>query len=130
MNPPKLTGDKWNGVLTDDWEIDDPTPADIDQALDRLDAVVYTLITVALSEDFYLMVGGGAGQYYVTATLDDRFWVLLRSQPASGTIMLNVGGQEGDIPAAQVVTKPQARTAILAFMQTGELDSEQEWEET
>jgi hypothetical protein len=125
-----LFGDRWDGVLNHDWRIEHASSADFEQALDRLDAKVHTLITVQREGEQHLAIGGGAGQYVVYATFDnEQFWSLLRALPATGTVMLNAGAQEGDYPASQVVTMAQARSAGLVFLATGELDPSQRWEE-
>ena len=125
-----LFGDRWDGALNHEWRIEHASSADFEHALDRLDAKVHTLITVQREGEQHLAIGGGAGQYVVYATFDnERFWSLLRAQAATGVVMLNAGGQEGDYPASQVVTREQARRAGLAFLGTGELDPSQRWAE-
>jgi hypothetical protein len=126
-----MSGDKWKGMSTEDWELDNPSPADVDEALDRLDASAYTMMSLECPNGRHLMIGGGAGQYVVSATLEtERFWVLLRAEPARGTVFLNTGGQEGDFPASQVVAKAQAHQAAHVFLETGEMDEDQQWAET
>ena len=124
-----IHGDRWQGVLNHEWRIDRASPVDLESVLDRLDARTHTIITIQGEGEQHLTIGGGAGQYVVYATFDnDQFWNLLRSQPASGTILLNAGGQEGDYPAEQVVTKEQARAAGLVFLHAGRLDPSQQWQ--
>jgi hypothetical protein len=113
-----------------EWSVDDPMPEDVDVALERLDAETYTLMTLHAGEGHHLAVGGGRGQYVVYATFgDERFWTLVRREPATGTVLLNVGSQEGDYPAETVVSKDEARSAALAFLRTGQLDPTQHWRE-
>lgn len=124
-----IYGDRWEGVLNHEWRIDRASSADLARALERLDARTQTIVTIQGDGEQHLTIGGGAGQYVVYATFDnDQFWNLLRSQPASGTILLNAGGQEGDYPAQQIVTKEQALGAGLAFLDVGALDPTQQWQ--
>lgn len=110
-----IRGERWEGTFNHDWSIEDASATDFVRGLDQLDARVHTLVTVRREGEQHLSIGGGAGQYVVYATFDnERFWSLIRSEPATGIVMPNAGGQEGDYPASQVVTKEQARGAGLA----------------
>lgn len=123
-----IHGDRWQGVLNHEWRIDRASPSDLEHALDQLDGRIHTMLSIQGEGEHHLAIGGGAGQYVVYATFDnEQFWNLQRSQPASGTILLNAGGQEGDYPAEQVVTKEQARAAALTFLDVGQLDPTQRW---
>lgn len=124
-----LHGDRWEGMLNHEWRVDRASSADLELALDQLDARSHTMVTILREGEQHLTIGGGAGQYVVYATFDsEQFWNLLHSQPATGTILLNAGGQEGDYPAEQVVTKEQALVAGIAFLDAGRLDPSQQWQ--
>ncbi|NTX39367.1 MULTISPECIES: Imm1 family immunity protein [unclassified Myxococcus] len=124
-----IHGDRWEGLMLHEWKVDRASSADLERALDRLDARSHTMVTILQEGEQHLTMGGGAGQFVVYATFDNnQFWNLLRSQPATGTTLLNVGGQEGDYPAEQIVTKEQALAAGLAFLDTGRLDPSQQWQ--
>ena len=125
----RLLGDHWEGVLNHEWTVEKASSADLDRALDRLDARTYTMIIVQLGGEQHLTIGGGAGQYVVYATFDnEEFWNLLRTQAPASTVLLNVGGQQGDFPAAQVVDKEQARVAGHVFLNACLLNPTQQWE--
>jgi Immunity protein Imm1 len=125
----RILGDHWEGVLNHEWTVEEASSADLDRALERLDARIYTMITVQLGGEQHLTIGGGAGQYVVYATFDNEvFWNLLRPQPIVGTVLLNVGGQQGDFLAAQVVDKQQARVAGHVFLNACLLNPTQQWE--
>ena len=95
-----IHGDRWKGVLNHEWRIECASSADLERALDQLDARTRTTVTIHCDGEQHLTIGGGAGRHVVYATFDnDQFWNLLRSQPATGMILLNAGGQEGDYPA-------------------------------
>ncbi|WP_434345614.1 Imm1 family immunity protein [Myxococcus virescens] len=124
-----IHGDRWEGVLNLEWRVDRASSADLERALEQLDARIHTLVTIQHEGEQHLTIGGGAGQYVVYATINnEQFWNLLRSQPAIGTIRLNAGGQEGNYPAEQIVTKEQALAAGQAFLDAGRLDSSQKWQ--
>ena len=127
--PCRIRGDRWNGALSQEWQTDNPSAADFEQALLRLDAKEYTMMTVAGDDETHLTIGGGGGRYVVYATFDnENFWNLMRRDPIDGTVLLNAGGQEGDFPAARVVGLEQARAAGRVFLDYRQLDPSQEWE--
>jgi hypothetical protein len=131
--PPKkcrIVGDRWSGASASQWSIEAPTHEDLDRVLGQLDAETYTMVTLHAGEGHHLAIGGGRGQYVVYATFDnERFWSLVRGGAATGTIVLNAGGQEGDYAAEQVVDQDQARGAAHEFLETGQLDPKQQWRE-
>jgi hypothetical protein len=128
VNVRKIHGDCWNGVLNEEWAIDQASSADFDHALERLDACTYTMLVIEGDDEQYLIIGGGSSQYVVCATFDnEESWNLLSAEAMPGTVLLNVGGQEGDYPAVQVVNMEQARTAGRVFLDTLQLDSTQKW---
>jgi hypothetical protein len=123
-----ISGDRWEGRTTDSWRIDSATSDDLDRALRRLDAELYTLVTVDGDGEAHLCVGGGAGRYVVYATFDnEEYWNLMSDVPASGIVMLTTGGQVGDFPAAQIVSLDQALRAADAFLHGQHLDPAQTW---
>ena len=96
----------------------------------RLDAKEYTTVTLCGDDDAHLAIGGGAGQYVVYATYDNiKFWNLLSGAPSGTVILLNVGGQEGNYQARQVIPMDAALHAARVFFETGQLDPESIWEE-
>lgn len=131
--PPKrcrIVGDRWSQASASQWSIDTPTHEDLDRVLDQLDAQAYTMVTLHAGEGHLLSIGGGGGRYVVYVTFDnERFWSLVGRSAATGTIVLNVGGQKGDYPAEHVVDKDQARGAAHEFLETGQLDPGQQWRE-
>lgn len=125
-----LSGDRWDGVTSHEWRVDEPTEREVEAALARLDATAHTLITIERGAEHHLTVGGGAGRYVVYVALpNDRFWNLVSKRPSQATALLNAGGQEGEYSGWQIVDQSQARSAALVFLSRGELDQEQRWEE-
>jgi hypothetical protein len=129
LNPCRIDGDRWDGVLNHEWHTDHASDSDLEEALLRLDAQVYTMLTIQGDDDTHLTIGGGAGRYVVYATFDNEaFWNLVRPQSAEGIVLLNAGGQEGDFPAGQVVGIEQARAAGCVFLHSRKLDPSQTWQ--
>lgn len=130
MSKCRIHGDCWDGIDNTEWHVLSASAEDLDQALDRLDARTYTMLTIAGDGEQHLAIGGGGGRYVVYATFDnERFWNLLRSEPVDGVELVTAGGQEGEYPAMQVVTLSQARAAGRVFLDAGKLDPDQEWGE-
>ena len=129
MATQRILADRWEGVMNYEEIIEPPTRAEFNRLFNRLDRRTYTMMVIKAAGDCHMAVGGGDGQYVVYATFDNEvFWNLVRSDGGSGTLMLNVGGQEGDFPARQVVEEEQARQAGLTFLQSGQLDRDLIWE--
>ena len=129
LNPCRIHGDRWDGALNDEWQVDRASDSDFEEALLRLDAQVYTMLTIWDEDDAGLTIGGGAGRYVVYATFgNEDFWNLLRSEPADGMVLLNAGGQEGDFPANRVVDIEQAAAAGRVFLYSRRLDPSQRWQ--
>lgn len=127
----RMVADRWNGVRCTEDETLMPTAEVLGAALRELDARSRTLICLYGQDGTDLTIGGGAGQYVVFAsTAEEQFWNLVNQAmaPDSGVVLLNTGGQEGDFPARQVVTQPQALQAAQTFLQTGALDDSLCWE--
>ena len=131
MNAPSscsLHGDRWNDMLDEGWQLENPSAIELEEALRRLDAKAYTMLTLTTGPNRHLAIGGGDGRYVVYASIDnDQFFNLVRPDAPSGTVLLKVGGQEGDFPAAQIVTLAQAQAAALFYLDASELDPSQRW---
>lgn len=124
----RIDGDCWEGVMNHEWCIDAASLEEVNSVLDRLDAAKYTMLTIRGAGPQYLTVGGGAGRYIVYVAFGgEEFWNLMLPRALSGTVLLNVGGQEGDYPAEQVVDIAQARAAVRAFCLFNALDPRQRW---
>ena len=130
MIVPTLHGDRWSGADDASWQVVDPTWDDAQQAIERLDATVFTLVTIGGPGEQHLTIGGGSGRYVVYATFDNwDFWNLLGANPDGAPILLNAGGQEGDYPARQVVDKDRALRAARTFFTSLQLDPTLQWEQ-
>jgi len=131
MSALAIHGDKWRGVLSDDWRVEHPSWDQLNEAIQRMDAKVYTLVTIQGPGEQHLAIGGGAGRYVVYATFDNyEFWKLLDATAVrtDSPVILNAGGQEGDYPAREIVDLIQAQTAARSFFARRELDPTLSWE--
>ena len=129
MSVLKILSDRWDGVFNHEEIVETPTTGDFDRLLDRMDSKVHTMIMLQRERDAHMGIGGGSGKYVVYVTYDNEtFWNLIAAERAPGAVMLNVGGQEGEYPARQVVAQDRARQAGRTFLATGELDRSLRWE--
>lgn len=126
-----IVGDCWLGAANQEWRVGPASASDLEEALERLDAAKYTLLSIQLDGGAHLAIGGGNDRYIVYGTFDNEvFWTLLTPNAAEGIVMLVAGGQLGDYPAAHVVSRAQAIAAGRTFLEKGELDSSQQWQKT
>lgn len=128
MSERTIFGDSWQGVTNAEWLVSQPTWDEVANALSRLDARKYTLVTIQGPGEQHLAVGGGSGRYVVYATFDNsEFWNLLGGLDKGEPELLNAGGQEGEYPQAQIVTYEQAREAAFAFFLNLQLEPSLIW---
>jgi hypothetical protein len=129
MNASRISGDRWRGMLNDEWHVDQPSWDEAEDAIRRLDASTYTIVMIESIGEQHLAVGGGAGRYVVYATFDNYdFWNLLGDGGAGGRTLLNAGGQDGDYPVRQIVDLEQACRAARTFFLGLRLDPSLWWE--
>lgn len=124
-----LRTDLWHGVMCDEFCIESPTETDVMQSIEALDAETKTMLTL-VRKDASISVGGGRGRYVVFVAVgdDEQFWNLLADSAKTGAVLINIGGQEGDYPARQVVDEEQATRAALCFLESGRRDPALTWE--
>ncbi len=125
-----LTTDEWHGISSNGRDTQDPTWADIEAAVRRLDGRVYTNAIVGGKGEAHLLVGGGSeGRYIVYATFDNMSFANLTSSPSSSTrTVLFTGGQDGDYPSHTVVSLEDALKAARTFAEHGEIEASLTWE--
>ena len=124
-----LRTDHWHGVSCDEICIESPQDADVTRSIEALDATSRTTLTLERAEAS-MTVGGGQGRYVVFVTVggNEEFWNLLSEADATGAVMINIGGQEGDFPARHVVDHEKAARAALFFLESGRRDPTLTWE--
>ena len=127
----KAVADEWSGVHCGETEYEDISWSDLQKLINRLDARKYTMVIISPGEDNNLTIGGGGGQYVVVATTNgDRFFEVSRDLPGEkSTVLLNVGGQEGDYPAEMIVDEVTATACAMTYLRSGTMDDRFTWRE-
>ena len=108
-----------------------PTMTDVTGAIERLDGARWTLVTLHRA-DGDLVVGGSAARGLVVyADLGPgRYWTALGTDRAGeDEAEVVAGGQPGGYPGRVVLGLDTALIAATAFLTTGTLTSEVDWEE-
>jgi len=125
--------DEWSGMNGRESTLKDATWADVARLIKRLDARKYTVVNLQIDDDNHLTVGGGNGRFIVTVTAGgDRFFDLVRASPSDSTsiVRLNVGGQEGEYSADQVVDEDTAVACAMTYVKSSEMDKRFPWRES
>lgn len=106
-----------------------PTWAEVEQAIRRLDAALHT--EVVLIGAGHLSVGGGGGQYFVSIFTDDERSLVLvdSSKPEGETTYLVSAGQKVALRAREVTDIALALKAARTFHARGTADDALVWEE-
>lgn len=127
-----LIADEGSGLNSRESNLDDFTWADVARLIKRLDARKYTTVSLKVDENNHLTVGGGNGRFIVTVTAEgDRFFDLVHPAPTDkSSIRLNVGGQEGEYPADQVVDEDTAVACAMTYLKSSKMDERFVWRES
>ena len=120
--------DQWEDQDCIEQQFDAPTAEVLRAAFDRLDGRRHTLLTLQGEGERHLAVGGGPDRFVVYMTEDNLcFYNLVTAVAADDqTESVVAGGQEGDYPSAQVITKSMAWEAVLTYFASG-TRSDQTW---
>jgi len=127
-----LTICEWKGAHKDDTEIRLPLWSAVEAAIRALDNCNLNDVYLQPDEtnpETYLAIGGGAGRYIATGSVNnERFPTLVDPQrPAEPKVLLVVGGQEGDYPANWIVDLPTALRAARSFYDAGGFARDVNW---
>jgi hypothetical protein len=117
-----------------DAEIMHPTWSQVEEAIRALDGHSRNdLYLQPRSEEAetWLAVGGGAGQYLVTGSVNsERFPTVVReSNREEEKVLLMVGGQVGDYPRRWIIDLETALFAARHFFESGEFGGDICWED-
>lgn len=127
----RMISDKWDGAFCEESEVLDPSVADAAEAIRRLDAQTWTIVSLYASDGAYMTIGGGAGKYVVfVSDTDEQLWNLVTAEEegVDDSVLLHIGGQEGDYPRRQIAPASHVLEAAGTFMRTGELEPTLHWE--
>ena len=122
--------DRWVDLFCYEDEVVAPTIVEVENALRNLNAKTRTMISLHGGQDAYLTVGGGGGEYVVYKSAnDERIWNLMcDSGNRSEVVLLNIGGQEGEFSANQVIDEDRMLQAARTFFWHGSIDPALCWE--
>ena len=128
----ELVTDSWDGDRNIEAVVPSPTWDQIAKAIQELDGMVRTLVTITIQEPSHMAIGGGGGNglYVVYATRDgERFRTATRQIEFTKKAVVNAGGQEGEFPENRCVELATALTAAKSFAESGQLDPAIKWED-
>jgi hypothetical protein len=115
-----LTICHWSDVSRSDEVITNPAWGEVDAAIRLLDNHerndIY-LRPIRAAKDTYLAVGGGAGRYVVSGSMEGRRFPTLENPSGSEAelVPVCVGGQLGEYPSRYVVDLSVALAAVRSF---------------
>ena len=90
------------------------------EILEKLDAKQHTLVNLVLSEENYLMIGGGGGKYVVTGEENGIIFNLINPKAGSTLkIELNTGGQIGLFESKYILSKEIAFKCAVKCLTMG-----------
>lgn len=126
-----LEWDEWSQVIDRGSRIPDPSWEDVDEAILSLDGAVYTVVKFGWNEDCYMTVAGGSDGLYLEFVTTDgtSFAHLVDRSKADELVQLDIGGQPGDYPLNRCISLDVARHAAKVYFETGNLTSEDTWEQ-
>lgn len=123
----KLSIDSWDPQTSEE-DFESTVADQVDSLIRRLDQDKHTIVTLGEPDKPLLHVGGGKGDYVVTATLDGENWLTLAVGPRDGSRKrINAGGQPGNPHSHIVVTLDQAIAAARYFFLHTALDPSMSW---
>ena len=102
----EITLDNWNGSHCKEEIYHINSSERLLEILEKLDAKQHTLVNLVLSEENYLMIGGGRGKYVVTGEENGIIFNLINPEEGSTLkIELNTGGQIGLFESKYILSK-------------------------
>ena len=123
---------EWNGATVRTSTINAPSWDEISEALLAMNGMNLNDIYLHPKKsdpETYLAVGGGAGRYLVTGSINNEHFPTLVCGSSKSDVSLVVGGQEGIYPSNAVVNLEAAISAVKAFYEKGDFDCGINWGE-
>ena len=116
----EITLDNWNGSHCKEEVYHINSSERLLEILEKLDAKQHTLVNLALSEENYLMIGGGGGKYVVTGEENGIIFNLINPKAGSTLkIELNTGGQIGLFESKYILSKEIAFKCAVRCLTMG-----------
>ncbi len=101
----------------------------IEVAINQLDGMRRTLVTLETDSETHMAIGGGVGKYLVYLTLNnEQFHYVVQPSHQNREESLVIGGQEGIYPAKLCVDKDTAIRAAKTFAEFGVMEKSVLWE--
>ena len=122
-----MTYDRWKGLLSEEHVDHAPDWASVNNAINRLDEKVYTLIFLEDESGSNLGIGGGPSGIVVTLYRESQHLVARHGDDCE-KISIVIGGQDGDFPRKNVVTFEQAKNIARAYLQGVDVRTIANWE--
>ena len=111
-------------------KISNPSWEQIETAIQALEGQRHTLVGLTAGDAGTLLIGGGNGQYIITALFGNNSHLTAgKSEADSIDVELTVGGQTGIYSSNKIWPLDIALQAARQFVDTGSLDSNLEWTE-
>lgn len=122
--------DLWSGASCEHEINNNPDVEAFRGALDSLDGIKRTLLSLQSENGRQLVIGGGDNGYVAYVAFSDlEFWNLLSAIDQGELVYVTAGGQQGDYASRYVVDRQRAFEAGVSFMQDGGLAKNLRWEE-
>lgn len=125
----KLILDRWSRGKNVESVIDDPSLSTVMEALNALDGVNRTMISLTCNEQCFLLIAGPCrGGYLVNGTLNNRdFFSPKNAAGEEVRVSCFIGGQDGIYRADQFVPKQVAQDAAAYFLQNRDFSPDIDW---
>lgn len=115
----EITLDNWNGSHCKEEVYHTNSSEKLLEILDKLDAKQHTLVNLVLSEENYLMIGGGDGKYVVTGEENGTIFNLIDLNKKNvQKVELNTGGQIGLFEPKYILSKKMAFECVIECFTT------------
>ena len=116
----EITLDNWNGSHCKEEVYHINSSERLLEILEKLDTKQHTLVNLVLSEENYLMIGGGGGKYVVTGEENGIIFNLINPNEGSTLkIELNTGGQIGLFESKYILSKEIAFKCAVKCLTMG-----------
>jgi hypothetical protein len=117
-----MIADLWSEASCKEEVTNNPDVEAFKAALESLDGIKRTLLSLQCKNGRELVIGGGDNGYVVYVAFSEmEFWNLLSTADQVELVYVTAGGQRGDYAARYVVDKERAFEAGVSFIQDGGL---------
>jgi len=122
-----LTCDYWKDVVNEETIIHRPNWSEVENAINRLDGKLYTLIVLDNGKGLNLFIGGSSSTIIVALSSSSEHLIMHCGDDRT-TILVNVGGQIGDYRKRNIISLEHAKDVAKAFFEGSDIRSIQQWD--